>query len=70
MPECKYKRVMLKVSGEALAGANGFGFDFNVALRIANEIKELVSIKKGLNNTTFTFVYNDKKSTETKGLRA
>ncbi|MGM9974101.1 MAG: UMP kinase [Clostridiaceae bacterium] len=44
MPECKYKRVMLKVSGEALAGAGGFGIDFNVALRIANEIKELVSM--------------------------
>ena len=44
MPECKYKRVMLKVSGEALAGTGGFGFDFNVALRIANEIKELVDM--------------------------
>lgn len=44
MPECKYKRVMLKVSGEALAGVGGFGIDFNVALRIANEIKELVSM--------------------------
>lgn len=44
MPECKYKRVMLKVSGEALAGAGGFGIDFNVALRIANEIKELVAM--------------------------
>ncbi|MDD7793784.1 MULTISPECIES: UMP kinase [unclassified Clostridium] len=44
MSECKYKRVMLKLSGEALAGANGFGIDFNVALRIASEIKELVDM--------------------------
>ncbi|MBL4930869.1 UMP kinase [Clostridium paridis] len=44
MSECKYKRVMLKLSGEALAGANGFGIDFNVALRIATEIKELVDM--------------------------
>ena len=44
MEACKYKRVMLKLSGEALAGENGFGIDFNVALRIAKEIKELVDM--------------------------
>jgi uridylate kinase len=44
MSECKYKRVMLKLSGEALAGSNGFGIDFNIALRIAGEIKELVDM--------------------------
>lgn len=44
MSECKYKRVMLKLSGEALAGANGFGIDFKVASRIANEIKELIDM--------------------------
>lgn len=44
MSKCKFKRVMLKLSGEALAGANGFGIDFNVAQRIAMEIKELVEM--------------------------
>lgn len=44
MEGCKYKRVILKLSGEALAGQNGFGIDFNVALRIAKEIKELVDM--------------------------
>ena len=44
MSECKYKRVILKLSGEALAGASGFGLDFNVAKRIALEIKELVDM--------------------------
>lgn len=44
MGDCKYKRVMLKLSGEALAGENGFGIDFNVATRIASEIKELVDM--------------------------
>lgn len=44
MVECKYKRVILKLSGEALAGASGFGLDFNVAKRIALEIKELVDM--------------------------
>ncbi|WP_297518812.1 UMP kinase [uncultured Clostridium sp.] len=42
MEACKYKRVMLKLSGEALAGKDGFGIDFNVATRIAKEIKELI----------------------------
>ncbi len=44
MSECKYKRVILKLSGEALAGISGFGLDFNVAKRIALEIKELVDM--------------------------
>lgn len=44
MEACKYKRVMLKLSGEALAGENGFGIDFDVATRIAKEIKELVDL--------------------------
>ena len=44
MEACKYKRVMLKLSGEALAGKDGFGIDFNVATRIAKEIKELVDL--------------------------
>ncbi len=44
MAECKYKRVILKLSGEALAGASGFGLDFNVAKRIALEIKELIDM--------------------------
>ena len=44
MTECKYKRVLLKLSGEALAGKSGFGLDFNVAKRIALEIKELVDM--------------------------
>ncbi|SEF45218.1 uridylate kinase [Caloramator fervidus] len=40
----KYKRVMLKLSGEALAGKTGYGFDFEVVKRIASEIKELVEM--------------------------
>ena len=44
MADCKYKRVILKISGEALAGVSGFGLDFNVAKRIALEITELVDM--------------------------
>ena len=41
----KYKRVMLKLSGEALAGHEGYGIDFEVTNRIANEIKELIDME-------------------------
>lgn len=44
METAKYKRIMLKLSGEALSGENGFGIDFNVTKRIAEEIKELVDM--------------------------
>ncbi len=44
MEKCTYKRVMLKISGEALSGANGFGFDFDTVSRIAKEIKEIVDM--------------------------
>ncbi|WP_300262011.1 UMP kinase [Clostridium sp.] len=44
MGSCKYKRVMLKLSGEALAGENGFGIDFNIAMDIAKAVKELVDM--------------------------
>lgn len=37
----KYKRVILKLSGEALAGAKGFGVDEATVSRIAKEIKEI-----------------------------
>ncbi|TCT40379.1 UMP kinase [Martelella mediterranea] len=36
-----YKRVLLKVSGEALMGDQGFGIDVNVADRIASDIAEV-----------------------------
>lgn len=44
METAKYKRIMLKLSGEALSGQDGFGIDFNVAKRIAEEIKELADL--------------------------
>ena len=44
MEKCTYKRVMLKISGEALSGAYGFGFDFDTISRIAKEVKEIVDM--------------------------
>jgi uridylate kinase len=40
----KYGRVLLKLSGEALAGEKGFGFDFDVMNRMAGEVKALVDL--------------------------
>jgi len=36
----KYRRVLLKVSGEALMGAGSFGIDIDVVDRIAQDVKE------------------------------
>lgn len=44
MEAAKYKRIILKISGEALCGNEGFGIDFEVTKRIAMEIKELVDM--------------------------
>ncbi|ADL51520.1 UMP kinase [Clostridium cellulovorans] len=44
MESVKYKRIMLKLSGEALAGEKGYGVDFEVAKRIAEEIKEIIDM--------------------------
>jgi uridylate kinase len=40
--ELRYPRVLLKISGEALAGERGFGFDFDTIARIAEEIQSVV----------------------------
>ena len=41
MSELKYKRILLKLSGEALAGSSGFGIDVAEAEAIASRIKEV-----------------------------
>lgn len=42
--EAKYKRVLLKISGEALAGPNGFGLEENTIESICESIKEIVGM--------------------------
>lgn len=39
--DAKYKRVMIKLSGEALAGDKGFGIDTPTVQRISDSIKEV-----------------------------
>ena len=44
MSSPKYKRVVLKLSGEALAGDKGFGINPNVIKSIAIQVKELAEL--------------------------
>lgn len=41
MPDLRYKRILLKLSGEILAGKSGFGIDPEKASYLANEIKSI-----------------------------
>ncbi len=42
--DIKYKRILLKLSGEALAGKNKFGLDFDMLHTIAVEVKKTVEL--------------------------
>ena len=44
MAEPKYKRVLLKLSGEALAGENSFGVDVKTVGAICDKVKEVVEM--------------------------
>jgi uridylate kinase len=44
MAELKYKRILLKLSGEALGGSMGYGIDVNEAEAIASRIKEVYDL--------------------------
>ncbi len=44
MTELRYKRVLLKISGEALMGSREFGLDPDIVQRIAGEVKAAVGL--------------------------
>ncbi len=44
MIETKYKRVLLKISGESFAGESKFGIDIDTLTRIAKQIKNVVEM--------------------------
>ena len=44
MSDIKYKRILLKVSGEALAGEEGHGLDFTVLHNVCASLKECVDM--------------------------
>ena len=44
MPKAKFKRVLLKLSGEALAGPNGFGIDAETIGKVCDNVKKVVDM--------------------------
>lgn len=48
MSELAYGRVLIKISGEALAGDRGFGIDFAAVQRLAEEIKQVHALGASL----------------------
>jgi len=48
MPEAKYKRVLLKLSGEALRGGHSYGIDNPTLTRIARQIKQVTEMGVGV----------------------
>ena len=48
MAEPKYSRILLKLSGEVLAGDKGFGIDLKKASYLANEVKSVYELGIGI----------------------
>ncbi|MDE1151228.1 MAG: UMP kinase [Micavibrio sp.] len=44
MPHAKFKRVLLKISGEALMGNGEYGIDTETCARIAKDVKEVINL--------------------------
>ena len=44
MATAKYRRIVLKLSGEALSGEQGYGIDAKVIQSIANQVKEVAEL--------------------------
>jgi uridylate kinase len=42
MMDCKYKRILLKISGEALAGGSGHGINEETVMKISQIIKNVM----------------------------
>jgi len=48
MANTKYKRVLLKLSGEAFGGENDFGINISTLIRIAKQIKQVMEMGVGV----------------------
>ena len=42
--EPKYKRIILKISGEALAGNNSFGIDADTVKKVSKQVKDIYEL--------------------------
>ncbi|TES82791.1 MAG: UMP kinase [Dehalococcoidia bacterium] len=48
MSEAKYKRVLLKLSGEAFSGGTAYGIDAATLLKVAQQIKRVIAMEVGV----------------------
>jgi uridylate kinase len=48
MSQAKYKRVLLKLSGEAFSGGAAYGIDAATLLKVAKQIKNVIAMKVGV----------------------
>ncbi len=48
MTKTRYKRVLIKLSGEAFSGGNGFGIDTPTLIRVSNQIKQVMEMGVGV----------------------
>ncbi|UCH43301.1 MAG: UMP kinase [Dehalococcoidales bacterium] len=48
MTDIKYKRVLLKLSGEALGGDNDYGIDISLFNQVARQVKRVIEIGIGI----------------------
>ncbi|HUT96794.1 MAG TPA: UMP kinase [Dehalococcoidales bacterium] len=48
MSQAKYKRVMLKLSGEAFSGGASYGIDAATLIKVAQQIKQVVAMEVGV----------------------
>ena len=70
MSEAKYKRVLLKLSGEALAGAQKTGVNPEVVGKICDKIKEVVEMGKVMKvfKTLINELFGTKREYKVEGL--
>ncbi len=48
MTKTRYKRVLLKLSGEAFSGSNNYGIDTPTLIRVSNQIKQVMEMGVGV----------------------
>ena len=60
MVEPKYKRILIKLSGEALAGERGVGIDIKTVQNMAQEIKEVHELGIGGKDAPARLVFEGK----------
>jgi len=48
MADVKYKRVLLKLSGESFGGKDGFGIDISTLIKVARQIKQVMEMGVGV----------------------